>query len=246
MKLGESKNPLYCQVKEDILRKIRSGELKPGDLLPSEDELTRIYNVSRITVKRALQELAMEGELTRRQGKGTFVTVPKLEEDISKAVALAHPVLMHGEKSWHKVLSVDMVLPEPEVARFLQIGPTARAVRIERLKLVDNEPVGYERSYIPDEICPGLQEKLKNSSANLIYEILQSDYSLVLTRVRMFIEPTILNPTEAKLLQSRVGMPAMLWQRITYSTGDRPVEFLREVVRGDRFKYYLEYPTKLP
>jgi GntR family transcriptional regulator len=240
---NDSKSPLYEWVKNDLLARIGSGDLKTGDMLPSEEDLCRAYGVSRITVKRALVELVNEGLITRRQGKGTFVAAPNLEEDISLAVAVARPVIMHGDKSWHKVLSAEVVLPLPDVSSFLQIEPTDHVIQIERLKMVDDKPLGYERTYVPEGMCPGLNTKIQNGS-KLIYELLAQDYGISLVRAKMFIEPTVFGYSEAKLLDGREGMPAMLWQRTTYTTGDRPVEYFRAVVRGDRFKYYLEFPGK--
>lgn len=242
---NHAKTPLYYQVREELTRRIREGEFRVGDMLPTEEALAKAYAVSRITVKRALLDLVNEGLITRRQGKGTFVATPKLEEDISQAVAVARPVLMHGEKGEHKLLSAQVVLADPDVAHFLEIEPASRVVRVERLKLVDDEPLGYERSYVPEQVCPDLQEKIQVAETKLMYDILESEYSIPLVRARMFIEPTILNLREARLLRSTEGMPAMLWQRTTYSEKDKPIEFYKAVMRGDRFKYYLEFPSRV-
>lgn len=240
----DDKSPLYHKIKNHILGRIESGEFGIGDMLPPESELSTYYGVSRITVKRALLELANEGIIVRRQGKGTFVASPKLEEDISRVVALAQPVLMHAGRSWHKVLSVKTEKPDSEVAKALDIGVTTQVVKIERLKIVDEQPYIYELSYISEDLCPDLERKFLDWKTKLIYEILQSEYSLQLSRTRMTIEPTILNLLEARLLDSREGAPAMLWRRVTFTNQDKPAEFYKAVVRGDRFKYYLEFPPK--
>lgn len=240
----EDKSPLYHKIKNHILDRIESGEFKIGDMLPPEPELTEYYGVSKITVKRALLELSNDGIIVRKQGKGTFVAGPKLEEDISKVVALAQPVLMHAGMSRHEVLSVKTGKADTEVTRALEVGPNTPVVRIERLKIVDEEPYIYELSFISDELCPGLESKFLDWETKLIYEILQCEYSLQLSRTRMTIEPTILNIQEANLLDSHEGAPAMLWRRTTFTNEDEPAEFYRAVVRGDRFKYYLEFPPK--
>jgi GntR family transcriptional regulator len=240
----DDKSPLYHKIQNHILGRIESGEFEVGDMLPPEPELAEYYGVSRITVKRALLELSNEGIIVRKQGKGTFVAAPKLEEDISKVVALAQPVLMHPGRSWHKVLSVKTEKADSEVAKALDIEAGTPVVRIERLKIVDEQPYIYELSYVSEDLCPDLERKFLDWKTKLIYEILQSEYSLQLSRTKMTIEPTILNLLEARLLDSHEGAPAMLWRRVTFTNEGKPAEFYKAVVRGDRFKYYLEFPPK--
>ncbi len=240
----DDKSPLYHKIKNHILERIKTGEFEVGDMLPPERELADHYGVSRITVKRALLELANQGIIVRRQGKGTFVSSPKLEEDISKVVTLAQPVLMHAGRSWHKVLSVKTQKPNAEVAKTLEIDASTPVVEIERLKVVDDQPYIHELSYISEELCPGLEAKFLDWEAKLIYEVLQSEYSLQLVRTKMTIEPTIINLLEAQLLDTHEGAAAMLWRRVTYTVDDKPAEFYKAVVRGDKFKYYLEFPPK--
>ena len=237
------RTPLYYQVRNRVLSRISSGEFQPGDMLPTEEELSVAYGVSTITVKRAMTDLANEGVVIRKQGKGTFVRTPVLEEDLSLAVALAKPVLMHADSGYHKVLSIAEVESGPEVSKALGITPPSKVTRIERLKIVGDEPLGYERSFVPVDICPGLGAKMSGDGATLVFEVLEAEYSIHLTRARLSIEPTILRRKEAELLGTSKGSPAMLWTRITCSRSDRPVEFYKAVVRGDRFKYYLEFPS---
>lgn len=235
--------PLYHQVRNLILERINSGAYKPGDRLPSEQELSAAYGVSIITVKRAMVELANEGVVYRKQGKGTFVQTPVLEEDLSLAVALAKPVLMHAETGYHRVISIQEVESDVEVSKALSIPVSSKVTRIERLKIVNGEPLGHERSFVPSELCPGLGEKMASGGATLVYEVLEAEYSIRLVRARLFIEPTILREREATLLGTSKGKAAMLWTRITYTVCDRPVEYYKAVVRGDRFKYYIEFPS---
>lgn len=236
------KSPLYHRVKNSILERINGGEFETGDMLPTEQEFSDYYGVSRITVKRALLELANEGVVTRRQGKGTFVAVPKLEEDIFRVVSMTDPLVMHEGKSWHHVLSVETVLPDLEVSKWLAITDNSPVLKIERLKVVSEEPLIYERSYIPLTACPGLDTRVIDWRTKLIYQVLQSEYNMQLLRARMFIEPTLMNFLEARFLSSPEGTPAMLWRRVTYTTQETPVEYYKAVVRGDRFKYYIEVP----
>lgn len=240
--LGLSKEPLYYRVKRSLTERIRSGEFRLGDMLPSEDSLAEQYGVSRITVKRAVLDLAREGVVYRKQGKGTFVATPKIEEDIGHAVALLKPVPMHGGKRTHRLLSAAIISPEPGIAECLNIHEDERVVEVIRVKYADEQPIQLEQSYVPESVCPGLVEKIKASPATLMYEMLKEEYGIALMRAKLFIEPTVLTTRQARLLHAKMGLPAMLWQRITYTTGERPVELYKALVRGDRFKYYLEYP----
>jgi GntR family transcriptional regulator len=231
--------PLYYQVRTRILERIEAGEFARGDMLPSDEDLSTTYGVSMITTKRAMAELAKEGIVVRRQGKGTFVRAPLLE-DLSAALALAKPTMTHAGASHHKLLSVRETKAGPEIANMLKIAPDSKVTSIERLKIIGNEPSAYESSLIPSEICPGLAGRMTGNS--LAHEVLQSQYQVRLVRARLTIEPTILKAREARLLETDSGAPAMLLTRITYTVGDRPVEIYREVVRGDRLKYTLEFP----
>lgn len=241
---GDDRSPLYYQIRNDVLSRIEQGEFLPGDMLPSEDELSAYYGVSNITVKRAMLDLASEGVVVRKQGKGTFVKAPVIEEDLSLAGALAKPMLMHADTGFHRLLSAGEIGADAEVSKALLVEKGSRVTKIERLKVVGDEPLGYERSFVPVGLCPGLGEKMQHDALTLVYDVLKSDYGLHLTRARLLIEPTILRAGEARLLGTTRGRPAMLWTRTTYATGDRPVEFYKAVVRGDRFKYYLEFPSK--
>jgi GntR family transcriptional regulator len=243
MSCEDRKEPLYFQVKRDLMRRVQIGEYRVGDTLPSEEVLAREYGVSRITVKRAVLDLVSEGVLYRRQGKGTFVAAPKIEEDLSLAVAVVQPILMHSDKASHKLISAEVVLPDPEIARHLDIDVSSPVIQVRRTKLTADEPIQLEHSYIPESLCPGLNTKMNSRSSALMYEILEHEYGFALMRAKLFIEPTVLDSQAAKLLKVRQGMPAMLWTRITYTTGDRPIEFYKSVVRGDRFKYYIEFPS---
>lgn len=226
--------PLYVQIKNHFIEKIEGGMLKPGDMIPSEKELCVQFNVSRITVNTAIKILVNEGYVYRMKGKGTFIAVPKHKFDAYNIVKFAETL-----PADHKTLSSRFVRASKEILAKLELPEKSRVLHIVRLKLLDNEPLIIENSYLPENICKDIStQKIKDS---YIHAILKEKYQ-TLHKASIFFEPVLANQFQAKHLKVDIGAPLLYCERLTFSEYDTPVELSRGFVRGDKCRFFLKYP----
>lgn len=229
---------MYYQIRTHLLEMIESGQLKTGDRVPSERELTEQFGVSRMTARQALKELEALGYLSRQQGKGTFVTTPKLVQPLAGLTSFTEEMRQRGLVPGAVVLAVEEVLAGWRVAEALGISQTAPVLRLQRLRLADGLPLALEISHIPSALCPGLgQADFENQS---LYKMLADRYGIRLIRAAQSLEAVAASPYEAAMLQVKEGTPLLLIERVSQNSKERPVEFVRSLYRGDRYRFTAE------
>lgn len=230
--------PLYYQIKTRLLEAIDNGQLKPGDRVPSERELTESFSVSRMTARQALKELEAQGFLYRVQGKGTFVATPKLEQPLAALTSFTDDMRRRGMEPGAEVLSTEEGPAGRRLAELLGVGETATVFRMERLRLADGEPMALEIAHVLADRCPGLTAvDVRNHS---LYQILRERYAIRLVRAEQSLEAVAAGPYEAEILQVREGAPLLMLERVARDESDRPVEFVRSLYRGDRYRFMTE------
>jgi len=154
-----SKVPLYYQLYQILLDQIRSGVLQPEDMLPSEAELVEEFNLSRSTVRQALDMLVNDGLIHRRRGQGTFVATPTIEQNLSRIISFWEDMRQRGLRPATKVLSSELVAAPEDIAAALQIKAGEELANIVRLRLADDEPMSVEHSFLVHNYCPGVTRK---------------------------------------------------------------------------------------
>ncbi len=230
--------PLYYRIREDLRELMSAGELKPGDRLSSERELSKQCGVSTITVKRAVLDLVRDGLLYRVPGKGTFVSQPKMERDLSRLTSFTEEMLHYGLKPNSRVLGATILPASGSVARNLYLLPGEKVIALERVRFADGEPLMLEKTFLPHGLFPGLlSEDLATQS---LYHFITEKYGVPLVKARETLEPVIINDKEAHNLAVEAGAPGLLLELIAYTEGEEPVEYTKAIVRGDRCKYYIE------
>lgn len=234
---GRSPVPLYYQLKEILRQEIESGTWQPDQQIPTEADLCRQYGVSRATVRQALAVLVSEGVLYRRQGRGTFVSPAKVEQNLLGFYSFTREMVERGWAPSSRVLSADVVKARTGTARLLGIQPGAPVVRLVRLRLVRDEPLILETTYLPSDLCPGLENE--DLERQLLYDVLTKKYGLKLTGAKKYVEPVLVDQYEAQILGVKRGSPALLLERVTYAD-QRPVALCKWVVRGDRCRHYID------
>jgi Transcriptional regulators len=227
---------LYYQLKEELMKKIISKQWPPGEKIPSEKELCSLYGVSRITVRKALDELERSGHLVRRQGKGTFVTNISFEQRLSKFYSFSEELKQRGLEEHSQVIHFEQISAPDEVANQLGLEPEGQVFKLTRLRLVDQTPYTLETSYIPVDVCPILTKE--NISSKGLYNTMRMG-GIFPDRVIEKFRATVIRKTEAELMGLKLGMPAMHLERVTYF-GVRTVEYCSSIVRGDFFTYTVE------
>ncbi len=232
---SDQRTPMYFRIEQNVLRQIQSGLLKPGQQLPTETELAQQYQVSRITAKRALDELVRQGRAYRQQGRGTFVAQTRIR-DISGFGSFTRDMQARGFVASSQVLMFKEIEPETEIQRQLQLAQGEHAYFLKRLRLMNDEPVAVETAYLPCRLCPGLVNEDMNIHS--LYTVLAEKYQLVPTWADAEIEAAMANKEEAFLLKLKIGKPVLIARRITYSANYDVVEVTTSVYRGDRFTFY--------
>lgn len=235
----ESRLPLYYQLTELLLESIRRGDLQPGDMLPTEQQLQEEHDLSRTTVRQALKELELEGLVTRYRGKGTFVAEQKVTHN--PRLSLTDYLEQQGMTPGWKLLSAEWISPPPEVAERLAMDPEAEAFRLRRLRLADGEPIGYHNAHVSPAFSAAIDHQALAEGGSLRY--LQTGGYLTDSLADRFLEAAGANEEEAELLGVEPGDPLLLIRRLVVSRDERPIEDFRGVYRGDRFQYQI---SKLP
>ncbi|MBO2533340.1 MAG: GntR family transcriptional regulator [Thermoactinomycetaceae bacterium] len=241
--VGKSLNPhsvipLYHQLKEILKENIESGVWKPGDRIPSENELRKQYDVSRNTVIKALEELVQEGLLRREQGRGTFVSSPKISHSLTGFYSFSNVLRANGLEPKDVILVLERRIAKPSIARHLQLTGSQEVWVLKRLRCAGDEPIMLETSHLPQNRVPRIERAdLENRS---LYDYLEQKHGILVTRAKEIFEPVLIRDYESRYLRVPEGYPALLLDRIAYDSQGRPVEFCRSIVRGDRCRFYTE------
>jgi GntR family transcriptional regulator len=230
--------PLHHQVYLDLRAALDAGEWRPGDRLPTERELAERYGCSLITVRRALTELAREQRLERTQGRGTFVLHPRIDRDLAGTLSFTEEMQTRGLDPATRLVSARPESASEQVAEALALKTGAPTLYLERLRIAAGEPLLLEEVHLPADRFPGLLAS--DLERNSLYDLLTERYATRIARLRETLEPVLLPPREARLLERPARSLALLIEGIAFAADGTPVEFGRTYVRGDRTRYYVE------
>lgn len=229
--------PLASRIARRAEARVRSGEWAPGQRLPPERELCALLGVGRTTLRQALDELEHLGLITRHQGRGTFVTTPRVDADTAAHFSLSAALAADGGGFETRVLGTDTEPAGRAVADDLGIAPDDPVVRIRRLRLHRGEPVILETAVLPEAPFPELATADLGSRS--LYRILREDYGREATSATETIEPALLTAAEASLLGTHRRAPALLVRRVTADRTDAVIEVAQALLRGDRARFLL-------
>ncbi|MFC5630743.1 MULTISPECIES: GntR family transcriptional regulator [Streptococcus] len=235
----KKEKPLYLQLVDTLELDIRNS-MSPNDKLLSERELTETYQVSRITVRQALQELEKRGLVYKMQGKGTYVSeIKEPAVDLGNVYSFTDEMKKLGKQPVTKTLSFSIVKATEHIARELKIELGAEVYELERLRLADDIPMMLERSYLPVIQFVGLNKEILSQKP--LYQIVEEDYG---ERIRVaeeeFFASIALNH-EAKLLEIKKGAPVLHLVRKTYNAKNKIIEFTFSIARADQFRYKVSH-----
>lgn len=224
--------PKYYRLKKHLLEMTET--LPAGTPVPPERTLAAEFDTSRTTVRQALQELVVEGRLERIQGKGTFVAKPKVAQTL-QLTSYTEDMRAQGLEPTSRLLEVGYVTADDRLAALLDIKPGGRVLRIERLRLANGDPMAIEAAHLSAKRFPALRRNLVKY--NSLYAALREVYGITVAEAEETIETSLATPREAGLLGSDVGLPMLLLSRHSYDAGGEPVEWVRSIYRGDRYKF---------
>lgn len=226
---------LYYQLKEILVNKVKSNEWIIGSKIPTERELCDMYKVSRITVRQALFELENEGYLYRKQGKGTFVTAPKIEQRLSNFYSFSEEIRKLGYTPETKIITFDIVKSNKDISAQLNIEEGTEIYSIKRLRLANGKPFALETSCIPYSICVGLTAE--EVTAKGLYNTMKIKFNIIPMQADEVFWASLVSEDDASYLQVKRNSPGLYLDRYTYDEDNRIIEYCKGVIRGDRYKY---------
>jgi GntR family transcriptional regulator len=230
------RRPLYHQILEELRRDILEGRLRPGDQVATEPELIARFEVSRTTVRLALGELVHEGLLYRRSGKGTFVTQPKLVQQLTALTGFVEDMVAQRMEASARVVGIERVAADATVARHLNVPPDGTVVRLERVRLGNQEPLSFDVTFLP----PALGERVirEDLAIHPIFELMEDKYGIPVGYADYRIHAATADRTVAQYLEVARGAPILLIERVSYSPTGTPFLSERLYYRGDRVSYH--------
>jgi len=226
--------PLYYQVKNQILRKIEHGDYIVNERIPSENELVKIYDVSTITVRKALLQLVQEGILYRIQGKGTYVAEPKVKRSVN-LLSFTQEMIEKGMTPATKLVRFANEEVDEKIAEILKLPVGSQVWVFERIRFADEQPMAYQRSILPGKMFPGLNRQLLEASQSL-YGVLFEQYKTEIHRAEEeYNAVSIRDSVIADELGVMVGDTVFLVKRTSYTKQGEAFEYAVSMLRGDRY-----------
>lgn len=229
-------SPLYRQIKGLIMQSLESGEWRPGEAIPSEIELAARYKVSQGTVRKAIDELAAEKHLLRRQGKGTFVAT---HDEARAQFRFLRLMPDEGEQEWpaSRLLDCKRARAGAEIAHLLELRAGDGVVIIRRVLNFADEPTVFEQIYLPGILFRKLSAAIFNEYKGSMYKLFETEFGTRMIRAEEKIRAVAADATAAELLHVPPDTPLLCVERVAFSYGEKPVEFRRGYYRTDKHYY---------
>ncbi len=238
----DAPDPLYAQLKDSLIAEINAGRYLPHDRLPSERELSTRFNVSRMTARQALLELARDGLIYTRVGKGTFIAEPKIDQQLRALTGFTQDVSTRGGRPSSSVLEARVIPATAEVGAALQMMPGAEVILLSRLRFSDGVSLAIETAYLPFVLVPNLLAH--NFAVESLYNVLENEYGFKLVQAEQTIESALATPRELDLLKLSPPSAVLKMRRLTRTADGIPVEFVLSVYRGDRYVFHSTLNTR--
>lgn len=231
--------PLYYQLKQVIQGAIEDGTLLPGEMLPPEMAFCDEFGISRATIRQALSELMQEGYLDRQRGKGTFVTVPKIDARfLNKLESFSEEMRQKGLTPSTRVLTLSLLEGASHINQKLGLDDAEKLIYLERLRCTDGEPIVYLETYLPHRLFAPLLSY--DFEAHSLYDLMEQICGLRLTHVTRRIEAVNATPEESMLLQVGKDAALCLVKTTGYTAENVAIEYSVARYRGDRNEFSVE------
>lgn len=239
--MNEERVPKYYQLKKAIIRKIDLEEYTPDGPIPSERELMEQYQVSRITVRRAVDELVVEGYLYKVQGKGTYVKTDEKSNDLFSLVSCTQAVRNMGMTPTKQVIVSQILQADRKRAKALNLADKEQVFQLGRVLYANAEPLNYTLTYLPVKLFPGLEKH--DFGKESLYQVLAEEYHVSITKARRTVEAVLVKDEIAEYLDIEPGMPVILFGCTTYGETngqEQPIENFKCYYRTDKYKFYID------
>lgn len=240
--LEKSYKPLYKQLKEKILQDISDQIYRPGDKIPSQNELAKLYEVSRVTVKQALNELIYSGILSTQKGKGTFVKdLPFNKYTNNRLEGFTESIEKIGYKAYTKVVDVTAIEANKYLATKLQVEIGHPIILLKRIRMINGVPMSLDISYLNKSMISNIEftkEFLENKS---LYRLLREKANIKFSYAEEKINAVLSDVETSELLKISKGEPILFIKRKTYTRDNIPIEFCENYVRSDAYNIVIRF-----
>lgn len=226
--------PAYIRVYEAIKRQIADEKYEVGQLIPTEAQLESMFNVSRITIRAAIELLCDEGYLTKTPGRGTEVLDYKTTQKLNLVTSFSETLLQKGHAVAYKSIDIACVDPPKFASAGLKLDPDSKVIKIERVVLADGRPIAVMINYLVPELVPGIESR--KSEIKSLYAFLEDQYNIEIDHSIDTITAEAAGPREAELLEVPEGTALLVNHRITY-TKARPFEIVLLKVVGSKYEF---------
>ena len=230
-----SSTPLYAQVEAVLASNIADGTLAQRSQLPTEESLIERFQVSRTTVRKAIQNLASRGLIEIQRGKGTFVAARKITQELTELSGFVEDMEALGRTPTACLIDKKVTPASDTVARQLGVATGTRVVRIERVRLCDGVPLSFDETYLPREI--GEKVMTDDLEAEPIFSLLEQKYDIPLVEAEYRLEAVAADADVARVLGVELGSPIFRIERTSYSAGKQPVDYEKLHYRGDMIQF---------
>ncbi|MGG1248869.1 transcriptional regulator FrlR [Bacillus spizizenii] len=235
-----SSTPLYIQLKQIITHDIKKGVYSPAAKLPTENELCSKYNVSRITVRKAILDLVEEGYLIRQQGKGTFVKSPKLKRELIAVNGYSEFMESTGKKPKHQVLSHEIIPAAKPIAEKLQIDPECPVVELKRILYNDDQPLSFEVTHYPLDLFPSIDAFIADGVS--MHDILKQQYQVVPAHNTKLLNVVYAQQEESKYLDCDIGDALFEIDKTAFTSNDQPIYCSLFLMHTNRVTFTINSP----
>jgi GntR family transcriptional regulator len=233
---------LYHQILLELTERIGSGEIGVGDRLPSEADLVQDFRVSRTTARRALDELRRQGLVRREPGRGTFLASPRLRSNLAYLHSFSEEIESWGYTPGARLVSQEERTADEEVAARLELQVGERVLFVRRLRLADERPIFMCDSYLPVGRFPALRGA--DYGAVSLSRLFEEKTGRKVERARQWIGAATVTPDVADLLEITPGIPVLEIRRVTFVSGNAPVEVVEAYFHPERYQHYNELSTQ--
>ena len=231
--------PLYYQLKTLLLEEIKSNAYPVDSMIPTEKEISEMFEISRTTVRQAITELVREGWLYRVKSKGTFVAQRKIKQDfIRRLESFNEQIERTGRRPGTELLALEVVEMPERAAEAFGAAPGEKVVYLHRKRSADDEPLVTVETYLPYPKCAFLMQH--NMAKESMYNVLAEHEETRICRVSRILEAVAANAQDARLLNIRTGKPVHLFHTVGYNQYDQPIEFSIARYRGDRNRFEVD------
>lgn len=226
--------PKHKQIKEDIVEDILGGVYEPGDMIPRQSDYAKKYNVSRLTVRKAIDDLVVKGILRTEKGKGTFVQeIATKAYSYRRVAGFSSNVVSKTAKVHSKVVAIEEIQADKSLASYLQIEENGKVVMIGRLRYLNQVCVAFQKSFLPKERVMGIDFEKENLNEYSLYDILQRKAGLVLSYVDERFRAIRADRELSAYFKVEEGDPILYVRRVTYDSHDRPIEYCKDYESSD-------------